>query len=368
MKKITNLSYLVLITLSFLFTSCENESLEGFDLENGNVVSNNLLGTWTLDNFNLSVNSSSEIAGTIIESSTVVESENTNYDLTFLPSTFTTNGSYSYVVDLAVNGQQNTQNLSVENVSGSGNYTTNGSEVTSDGSFVTFEFEGSEFLETNGEQTSPYTISADGQTLTFTQNTTETVSQDGFTSTSVVMSTSVWTKVNTVNNPCEDAITFVEVAANQYNADSTNVDLCNAYNSALQNQINSCGDPDGSLQELIDGLNCETTNQASIIGVWLEVAFTSNGEVLPDVCIGDVETYTATTFHYAELWGDNCENLNEDGDPIPYTLIGNQLSSNDNGEIDTVEVLELTETTLKYQYVYTDGGVEYVDIHTFTRQ
>ncbi len=37
---------------------------------------------------------------------------------------------------------------------------------------------------------------------------------------------------------------------------SNEVALCNAYKTALQNQIDDCGDESGDLQALVDGLNC----------------------------------------------------------------------------------------------------------------
>lgn len=365
-------SVITLSIFAFVLFSCENEPLDSdFEIGNGENPfnpSNNLIGTWTLENFNLSVISTTEVAGVPFESTTLVESENENYDVTFNASTFTTSGSYGYVVDITVAGQSNMQNLSVQNVSGVGNYTTNGSEITSDASFVSFEFQGMDLSEFQGEQTAPYTISADGQTLTFTQSTTETTSEGGSTSTSVVNSISVWTKVSDGNDSCTEASDFATSAETAYNNDNTNVDLCNAYTSALQNQITACGDASGELQAIIDGLGDCANSLASIIGTWEETAFTSNGEELDDICIGDIETYTATTYHYSEVWGDNCENLEDSGDPEPYTLVGNQLTITEEGDSYVYEVLELTDTTLKYQDVYSESGINYVDIYTFTKQ
>jgi hypothetical protein len=58
------------------------------------------------------------------------------------------------------------------------------------------------------------------------------------------------------NSDCDDAEAESQVAENAYNADTTNVDLCNAYVTALENEISICGDSDGSLQDIIDNLGC----------------------------------------------------------------------------------------------------------------
>jgi hypothetical protein len=55
---------------------------------------------------------------------------------------------------------------------------------------------------------------------------------------------------------CEDA-TAATLAAMQAFQNATNenyTDLCNAYKEALQDQIDSCGDTDGTLQAIIDDL------------------------------------------------------------------------------------------------------------------
>lgn len=55
---------------------------------------------------------------------------------------------------------------------------------------------------------------------------------------------------------CTNAITLAEAAQTAFqNATEENyTQLCNAYAIALQAQINACGDPDGELQIMIDDL------------------------------------------------------------------------------------------------------------------
>ena len=298
MKNFKLASVFILSIFFTTFYSCENEPLDGFDFTN----ENSLLGTWTMASFNATVNTTTDFAGTIIESDFVIESENPNYDLTFLPSTFTTSGSYGYVANITVNGQTSTQNLSVDNVAGSGNYTTNGSEITTDGSFVSYEFQGMDLSDVAGEQTAPYTISADGQTLTFTQSTTQTDGANGATTNSTSVSTSVWTKVGSSNNTtCADATAFATTAETQYSADTSNENLCNAYKSALQNQITACGDANGELQSIIDGLgDCNQVNNitedfyAEIDGVEFNYNFLNgyNLDATNTIIIDALETST----------------------------------------------------------------------------
>src|SRR5688572_25690796 len=63
---------------------------------------------------------------------------------------------------------------------------------------------------------------------------------------------------------CEDASAAVIAAGTAYNnATAENfVELCNDYKDALENQISSCGDENGVLQDMVDGLDCTepTTN------------------------------------------------------------------------------------------------------------
>src|SRR5690606_5825744 len=55
-------------------------------------------------------------------------------------------------------------------------------------------------------------------------------------------------------NTATAALNFVSATESNYNQ------LCVAYRNALEDQIDACGDTDGSLQAAIDSLNCENTN------------------------------------------------------------------------------------------------------------
>ncbi|MBC3845794.1 hypothetical protein H8K90_05350 [Winogradskyella echinorum] len=195
MKKL--LSLFCLFTLLTAFT-CENEPLDSdVDLETGD-TNLDLIGTWDLVEFSTTLGNEMDFAGQIITSDLDVYSTETNYILEFTANTFTTNGNYSYNASVVVDGVEfSNEPYTLDNVSGNGSYSTNGNEMTVDGQFFEFSFEGemdSSALE--GEQTATFELSEDGQTLTFTQN--EIVVTDdaatGTTVTSNVQGSSVWVR------------------------------------------------------------------------------------------------------------------------------------------------------------------------------
>ncbi|WP_299098211.1 hypothetical protein [uncultured Winogradskyella sp.] len=194
MKKL--LSLFCLFTLLTAFT-CEDEPIDdGIDSgpNNTNVA---LIGTWDLTDFSVTLETSTDFNGQSFTSDIDIQSTEENYELTFTESNFTTSGNYTYDTSIVVNGEiAQSEPYTLENVSGSGTYTTSGNVMTVDGSFFEFEFEGMDDSALQGEQTGTFDISADGQTLTFSQD--ETVSQTepttGTVTSSTTVSTSVWTK------------------------------------------------------------------------------------------------------------------------------------------------------------------------------
>ncbi len=85
---------------------------------------------------------------------------------------------------------------------------------------------------------------------------------------------------------------------------------------------------------------------------------------MADICYWE-ETYTANTFTSIDYSGVDC-NIEEVDYTSDYTLVDNIITL-DMGD-DPVEIIELTETTLRYQDVYTELGTEYTDIYTYERQ
>ena len=74
------------------------------------------------------------------------------------------------------------------------------------------------------------------------------------------------------NNSCEFAIEATEAAASDFaNANIDNYEqLCNNYRTALQTQIEACGDPNGISSASIDALDsCNNSQSVSeIVGTW----------------------------------------------------------------------------------------------------
>ncbi|WP_299129192.1 hypothetical protein [uncultured Winogradskyella sp.] len=195
MKKIVKLFCLFSLLTAF---SCENEPLDD-GIETGAINTEGLIGAWDLVEFSSSLSTSTNFEGQIIASEVEIESTTVDYVVNFTASSFIANGSYSYVTDIVANGVEiSGEAYNLENVSGSGNYSTNGNEITIDGSFFEFEFEGmADTAAFEGEQILTFQISEDGQNLTFIQNevTTET---DPTTQTEITInnnSISVWTKL-----------------------------------------------------------------------------------------------------------------------------------------------------------------------------
>jgi hypothetical protein len=357
--------------------TCDNEPLEG-DFEDGTLITNptqSILGEWTLVNFEVAISSATELEGTTVETNLAIDSFDPDYDLVFTANTFTTNGSYSYNTSITIGDQAPiNDSYTIEDVNGSGTYTTSGNEMTIQGSFFDFTFEGIDdsFLDTE-DQTATFTLSADGNTLTFSQNETEVNNQGGTSVSTTTVSTSIWSRVSSANNSCDDATAATNAAETAYNNDSSNTSLCNAYVEALEAQIAACGDADGSLQNTINGLNCQSST-GSIIGTWRIVALTSNGvDELQDELNGSNicywhEVFTATTASDIEYSGDNCTDEFISVDNVPYDLTNNILVVD--GDVDdSVEIIELTNTTMRYRQVYTDAdNVEIEDIYTFEKQ
>ena len=71
---------------------------------------------------------------------------------------------------------------------------------------------------------------------------------------------------DTQPNECDNATTAANEAESVFNnANDTNyTDLCNVYKSALQDKITVCGDTDGNIQSIIDGLGDCTQSTSEV--------------------------------------------------------------------------------------------------------
>ena len=201
MKK-SLLPFLSLFILLSAFT-CENEPLdydqESIDsINNSNNSSNNadLVGTWDLVSFDVDMTSSFDPGTGMMITDLIVESTEVDYQVTFTATNFNTEGWYSYNTQIETAGMIINDSYTMEDVTGSGTYTTDGNQMTTQGSFFEFTFEGMDDSLFDDEQTGTYEISADGQTLTFTQDETTVNTDAGYEIEIDIISTSIWQKVN----------------------------------------------------------------------------------------------------------------------------------------------------------------------------
>ncbi|WP_299336170.1 hypothetical protein [uncultured Psychroserpens sp.] len=197
MKKISYLLCLFVLLSAF---TCENEPLEGDfvneDIDNpgggGDVT---LVGTWALVDFTADINTQTSFGGIDFVVDFLTEATDSDYILEFTETSYTVNGDYELTSSTTVNGETTSYTDSYTDVSGSGVYSTDGNEMTVDGSFFELDVDGVEMEVLQGEQTATYELSADGQTLTFSQNDVETQNEGGAETTTIIVSESVWQKV-----------------------------------------------------------------------------------------------------------------------------------------------------------------------------
>lgn len=195
MKKLSFLFSLFILLTAF---TCENEALDS-DLTNqefdNNQNSPSVVGSWVLLNMNADVNAETSFQGTEFVSQFSIEISDSDYVLVFDDSNYTVSGDYEATVSSTFDNETTTYTDSYTNVEGSGTYVTNGNVMTIDGTFIEFDFEGMPMELDQGEQSVEYTLSADGQTLTFNQDEVESTNEGGVTSTTEITSTSVWQKL-----------------------------------------------------------------------------------------------------------------------------------------------------------------------------
>ncbi|MBO3115281.1 hypothetical protein J4050_00890 [Winogradskyella sp. DF17] len=253
MKRVVALFSLFALLTAF---TCENEPLDDdIIIDNGGEINTDILGVWNLVEFDVETSTTTNFNGTEVSSDVQIFSTSADYTVNFTESTFTTNGGYSYSSLVIVNGMEIPNDpVTLTNVSGNGTYGVSGNEMTVNGQFFEFSLDGVDSSVFGEDQTLQFQISEDGQTLTFLQNETQIASDPttGAETTSVIEGFSVWTR-DFIDDTCT-AEAATNAAAEAFNEDSTNEDLCNAYRQALLDQIEECGD-DGSLQAILNDLS-----------------------------------------------------------------------------------------------------------------
>ncbi len=181
MYKLTNLALAMLMMLLLAACGNDDETTPSSDLED----------TWTAISVDIDLDMTTEVAGQTVISDVVITGENLAYDLTLDGSDFTTDGSYDMNVMATVGGVPQNSLDNYSNVTGAGTYTTDGDQITINGSFYELQYNGIDLNAANGEQTATYTINSDDQ-LVISSDDTSTSTASGATTTVSISSTSVW--------------------------------------------------------------------------------------------------------------------------------------------------------------------------------
>ena len=164
---------------------------------------------------------------------------------------------------------------------------------------------------------------------------------------------------------CELATMEADNAEAEYNIDSTNTDLCNAYKTALINQINACGD-DGTLQTIIDDLgDCTIENPDLVLlkkvietfndGTTSTEIYSYDGNKLISIDYGDGEM---DTFTYENELLVRYDEILEDPDGQLDTTYSLFEYDTQNRVITQTYYNEVDEASQKWDYDYnTDGTI-----------
>lgn len=183
--KLSKLFFLFSILL--LVASCGDD--DGAGPMNGDET---FVGIWDAVSFNADVNSTTVVAGQSIVSESSFEGQNMNYVLTFQDTDWTTMGNYDLQTRVSSGGVVvSDQVVSYNNIEGQGTYSTTPTEITVDGSLFTLSVNGMNVGDTGGPSTAAYTFNGPDE-FSINQNETMTSTTNGVTTTSIVMSTSVW--------------------------------------------------------------------------------------------------------------------------------------------------------------------------------
>jgi|GEM_PF-4630377 len=181
---------LLIACIGAMVVSCGDEELDI-------VVSvDNLLGEWELVTMTADMNTatSAGAVGVDITADMSIATTTTDYTLTFSESSWSTSGSYSYEYDVTVDQTQQSDELMLSDVTGSGDFQLDGSMITLSGAFFNYEIDGFDASAMAGEQAATLSFNGDGN-LVFTQSIDQEIEQSGFTVTTDGGSVSVWRKL-----------------------------------------------------------------------------------------------------------------------------------------------------------------------------
>jgi len=184
---------LLVLPISLLMSSCGGDDDPIEDNSGDPISMDGLQDEWTVVAMDIEVTTTIALPVGNTETVTTIKGTEFDYDLTFGESDWTTEGSYEYTATVTLDDMElSSTDIPSNNISGSGNYTIDGDEMIVDGSF--FEIEENGMTSTSifdEEQRATFEINSDDQ-LVFTQNETFEQTEQGFTSTSQIVSQSVW--------------------------------------------------------------------------------------------------------------------------------------------------------------------------------
>jgi hypothetical protein len=152
-----------------------------------------LVGSWSAQSFEANVVAITSAPGVNLTSTSAITATELDYNLTFSETEFTTSGSYTVNNVFSFNGTEQTFVSAVNDVMGSGTYTSTENEIQVSNSFFSLDINGTP-LETGSQvQSIPYEITSDN-VLVFSQNQTITETNAGVTVEFTIVSTSRWTR------------------------------------------------------------------------------------------------------------------------------------------------------------------------------
>lgn len=169
-----NFLFFLLLTSSLLITGC------GDDDDNSN---NDLVGSWTLIDYESSGSSITSFIGITTETGFQAEGDNYNYVVNFDDDgTYTIEGSFDVELSFTVDGNPDpgSQTITITDAMGSGTYSVSGNTMRVEGDFVSANVSGTTTTDPGAPQDIPFTL--DGNRLTLTQTVNDNIDQGGVTS------------------------------------------------------------------------------------------------------------------------------------------------------------------------------------------
>lgn len=174
---------ILVLSLTIFVAACDSE---------GDSEPNGLIGTWSLTAVEIDASSAVTFNGTTITSANEITGSDLNYEVTFTEAGFTAEGSYTLNYVITAAGITTESSLDLSNVSGTGTYSTNGSELTISGQLFQFELNGQPVTASGEDGTVQFQIN--GNELILSQEESMTTTVQGATSVVNLEMSSTWVR------------------------------------------------------------------------------------------------------------------------------------------------------------------------------